>query len=72
MKEQENGHLLLVALSTKESQMIDGGILQESLQYGGINWDRSLELSLTTFFLQPASTRCCKTYKNKEWIHTVL
>ncbi len=25
MKEQENGHLLLVALSTKESQMIDGG-----------------------------------------------
>ncbi len=34
MKEQENGHLLLVALSTKESQMIDGGILQESLQYG--------------------------------------
>ena len=24
------------------------------------------------FFLQPASTRYCKTYKNKEWIHTVL
>lgn len=34
MEEQENGHLLFVALSTKESQMIDGGILQESLQYG--------------------------------------
>ena len=36
MEEQEYGHLLFVALSTKESQMIDGVILilQESLQYG--------------------------------------
>lgn len=34
MEEQEYGHLLFVALSTKASQMIDGGILQESLQYG--------------------------------------
>ena len=25
MKELKNGHLLLVALSTKESQIIDGG-----------------------------------------------